>query len=116
MFEGTLPNFIGNIEANELLQGRADVVVADGFVGNVVMKLTEGLGAGIAEMVAERLAGKLPGDQVQDLAREIYEVNNVVEMHGGGPLLGVKGISVVGARGAARPTRSGAPSALLAGP
>ena len=96
LFEGTLPNFIGNIEANELLQGRADVVVADGFVGNVVMKLTEGLGAGISEMVAERLAGKLPGDQVQDLVREIYEVNNVVEVHGGGPLLGVKGISVVG--------------------
>ena len=96
LFERTLPNFIGNIEANELLQGRADVVVADGFVGNVVMKLTEGLGAGIAELVSERLKGRLPDDQVQELAREIYEVNNVVEVHGGGPLLGVKGISVVG--------------------
>jgi glycerol-3-phosphate acyltransferase PlsX len=96
LFESTLPNFIGNVEANELLMGKADVVVADGFAGNIVMKLTEGLGAGVAEMVAERLKGRLPDDEVRELAREIYEVNNVVEVHGGGPLLGVKGISVVG--------------------
>ncbi len=96
LFERTLPNFIGNIEANELPMGKTDVAVADGFVGNIVMKLTEGLGAGIADLVAERLKGRLPDDQVQELAREIYEVNNLAEVHGGGPLLGVRGISVVG--------------------
>lgn len=96
LFEKTLPNFIGNVEANELLMGRADVVVADGFAGNIVMKLTEGLGAGIADLVSERLKGRLPDEEVEELAREIYEVNNVVEVHGGGPLLGVRGISVVG--------------------
>jgi glycerol-3-phosphate acyltransferase PlsX len=96
LFERTLPNFIGNIEANELPTGKTDVAVADGFVGNIVMKLTEGLGAGIADLVAERLKGRLPDDQVQELAREIYEVNNLAEVHGGGPLLGVRGISVVG--------------------
>jgi glycerol-3-phosphate acyltransferase PlsX len=96
LFERTLPNFIGNIEANELPTGKTDVAVADGFVGNIVMKLTEGLGAGIADLVAERLKSRLPDDQVQELAREIYEVNNLAEVHGGGPLLGVRGISVVG--------------------
>ena len=38
-------NFIGNIEGDDLAGGGADVVVCDGFVGNIIMKLTEGLGA-----------------------------------------------------------------------
>ena len=96
LFESSLPNFIGNVEANELPMGKADVVVADGFVGNVVMKLTEGLGVGLADLVTERLVGKMPDDEVKGLAREIYEVNNIAETHGGGPLLGVNGISVIG--------------------
>ena len=45
---------------NELPLGKADVVVVDGFAGNIVMKLTEGIGAGIADLVAERLKGRLP--------------------------------------------------------
>ncbi len=96
LLAGSLPNFIGNVEANELPTGKADVVVADGFVGNVVMKLTEGLGAGMAELVRQRLRGKLDDEEVEGLAREIYEVNNAVETHGGGPLLGVNGVSVIG--------------------
>ena len=42
-------NFVGNIEANELVDGKVDVAVCDGFVGNVVMKLTEGLGRAMSE-------------------------------------------------------------------
>ena len=96
LFEKSPINFIGNIEANELPTGKADVVVADGFVGNIVMKLTEGIGSSIAALIAKRLKNNLPDNQIIDLEREIYTVNNVVETHGGGPLLGVDGICVIG--------------------
>jgi len=89
-------NFIGNIEANELAKNIADVVVCDGFVGNIVMKLTEGLGTSIAEYLSEKLKGKLPQEELNHFSNEIYELNNVVEINGGGPILGVKGVSVVG--------------------
>ena len=89
-------NFIGNIEANELTNNIADVVVCDGFVGNIVMKLTEGLGTSIAEYLSEKLKDKLPQEELNHLSNEIYELNNVVAVNGGGPILGVKGVSVVG--------------------
>ncbi len=89
-------NFIGNLEANELPYDKADVAVCDGFVGNIVMKLTEGLGSAISERVQASLDEKLGSAEVAALASEIYEVNNVTETWGGGPLLGVNGVSVVG--------------------
>ena len=89
-------NFIGNVEANDLPHNKAEVVVCDGFVGNVVMKLTEGLGQAIADHLRTAYQGKLPESQVDELAREVYELNNVAETHGGGPLCGVNGVSVVG--------------------
>ena len=87
-------NFVGNVEANDLTS--VDVAVCDGFVGNIVMKLTEGLGQGTSDHVRTLLEGKLPESEVDKVARSVYELNNVVETVGGGPLLGVNGVSVVG--------------------
>jgi glycerol-3-phosphate acyltransferase PlsX len=87
-------NFVGNVEANDLAS--VDVAVCDGFVGNIVMKLTEGLGQGMSDHVRTLLEGKLPESEVDRVARSVYELNNVVETVGGGPLLGVNGVSVVG--------------------
>ena len=89
-------NFIGNVEANELSNDKVDVAVCDGFVGNIVMKLTEGIGVAMVEHLRTRLADKLPADQLDDLVEEVYELSNVVETRGGGPLFGVNGVSVVG--------------------
>ena len=89
-------NFVGNVEPNEMVQGAVDVVVADGFVGNVVMKLTEGIGQASVDLVRERLAGKLSEAEIGAITGELYEKTNVVSTHGGGPLLGVKGVSVIG--------------------
>ena len=89
-------NFIGNIEADELMESKADVVVCDGFVGNIVMKLTEGLGDALSKLVSSRLGNGSQGSAVADLAREIYEMTNPVETMGGGPLFGVNGVSVIG--------------------
>jgi glycerol-3-phosphate acyltransferase PlsX len=89
-------NFIGNIEANDLPNNVAEVAVCDGFVGNIVMKLTEGLGSAMADHLRGRLDGKLPEAELEELAGEVYEINNIAETYGGGPLLGVNGVSVVG--------------------
>lgn len=85
-------NFIGNVEASDLPFDRADVVVADGFTGNVVMKLTESLGEALSELVRSRSADG-GGDA---LANEILELTNPALAYGGGPLLGVNGVAIVG--------------------
>ena len=96
LIAGSGLNFIGNVEANELPYDKTDVAVCDGFVGNIVMKLTEGLGNAITDLVKERLGAKLPEADLASLVSELYEANNVVETLGGGPLLGVNGVSIVG--------------------
>lgn len=89
-------NFVGNVEPNDLPQGVVEVAVCDGFVGNVVMKLTEGLGSAMVDHLRKTLADKLSETDLETLAADVYEVNNVSETWGGGPLLGVNGVSVVG--------------------
>ena len=82
-------NFIGMLEPYDLPLCKAEVVICDGFVGNIVLKLTEGLGKVISDHVREK-----SGDN--GLANEIYSMTNQLATYGGGPLLGVNGIAVVG--------------------
>ena len=89
-------NFVGNLEAIDLLDNKAEVVVCDGFVGNIVMKLTEGLGQALSEHLRVRLRDKLPASELDEVVREVYELNNTAETMGGGPLFGVNGVTVVG--------------------
>ena len=92
MFERSGLNFIGNIEANDVPNGAAEVVVCDGFVGNIVMKLTEGLGQRLTERLRESLSGKLPEADMNALLDDFYEINNVVETRGGrAPARGERG-------------------------
>ena len=85
-------NFVGNIEARELMQGRADVVVADGFSGNIALKLTEGVGRDlIAEIKAillqnwkTKIAAYLLKDGLTALKRRMD-----YQEYGGAPLLGL---------------------------
>ena len=86
-------NFIGNIEPNDLPKGNVEVVVCDGFVGNVVLKLTEGLGDAIVDHVKEVLGDS---EESETLSRAIFERMNILEAFGGGPLLGVNGLAIVG--------------------
>lgn len=89
-------NFVGNVEANDLPKGVVEVAVCDGFIGNVVMKLTEGLGSAMVDHLRKILGDKLSEAHMEALTADVYEVNNVSETWGGGPLLGVNGVSVVG--------------------
>jgi len=95
-------NFIGNIESNDLAQNKAEVVVCDGFVGNIVLKLVEGLSKATLDLLHSRLQNKLSESDLSELSSELYGLSNVTATHGGGPLLGVKGVSIVG-HGQAQP-------------
>jgi glycerol-3-phosphate acyltransferase PlsX len=89
-------NFIGNVEGWDLLSGRANVIVCDGFVGNIVLKFGEGMSAALARWLRERLASMLPSIEVQRLTDELQEMMEIEKRIGGGPLLGVNGVMVVG--------------------
>jgi len=78
-------NFIGNVEGRDLFTDKADVVVCDGFAGNLLLKTIEGL----AMYLGSRLVKEL-GPQAAVVLRE-FDYNNT----GGAPLLGVNGVSIV---------------------
>ena len=104
LFKKSGLNFIGNIEGNDLVTGKADVVVCDGFVGNILLKLVEGLGQGLAKNLEGFLKGKIPSDQIVALIQRLYEENNVVDSRGGGPIFGVNGVSIIGHRSSSSET------------
>jgi phosphate acyltransferase len=91
-------NFAGNTEARDLLRGAADVVVADGFTGNVALKLLEGtIGELIAELrdeISATVTGKLGGLLIRPAARRLRDRLDP-DTYGGAYLLGLRGLSVV---------------------
>lgn len=89
-------NFIGYVEGWDLASGRANVVVCDGFVGNILIKYGEGAGRALAGWLAGRLEGQLPPSEIQAIADELLEMMEVERRLGGGALLGVDGVMVVG--------------------
>ena len=88
--------FVGNVEGDDLAAGKAEVVVCDGFVGNIVMKLTEGLGKALSAHLGKSLAGKLTDADLDAAIQDVHDLTNIVQTRGGGPIFGVNGISVVG--------------------
>ena len=94
-------NFVGNIEGKEILQGTIDVVVTDGFTGNVVLKSMEGTASAISEVLREELMRGLHRKILAGLLRPAFRSVRArmnYEMIGGAPLLGVNGV-VIGAHG-----------------
>ena len=91
--------FVGSIEGQHLMSGAANVVVCDGFVGNVTLKTVEGLGRELAAWLAREVRGELPPERIEDLAARLVETTNQIDLHGSLPLLGIRG-NVVMAHGA----------------
>ena len=89
-------NFVGNVEGNDLPAGVVDVVVCDGFAGNVVMKLTEGIGVSLIEYLKGAVNGQVTAEAMTLIKNEILKTTNPAQDLGGGPLLGVNGVSIVG--------------------
>lgn len=89
-------NFIGNIEGRDIFKGVADVVVCDGFVGNIVLKFTEGMAEGLFQMIIAELQENAPEAlaQFEPAMRKLVKRHDWQE-YGGAPLLGVGGYSLI---------------------
>jgi glycerol-3-phosphate acyltransferase PlsX len=102
--------FIGNIEARDVYRGLADVIVCDGFTGNVALKISEGLVEMVEGLVREELSSTLTMREGSLLTRRAgRHLRRRVDYseYGGAPLLGVAGVAIVGhGRSSARAVRN----------
>ena len=91
-------NFIGNAEGRDIFGGEIDVVVCDGFVGNVVVKMSEGLAASLMRMIKRVFtSGLLPtlGAMLAKKAFRNFARTIDYAEYGGAPLLGLQGLAIV---------------------
>lgn len=89
-------NFIGNVEGRDINKGVCDVIVAEGFVGNVVLKLSEGVFEFVMKMTAKELMSTLQNEkQLGQLAMQNLMKRYDYHEHGGAPLLGIDGICII---------------------
>jgi glycerol-3-phosphate acyltransferase PlsX len=99
LLKDTPLNFVGNIEGKELVRGDVDVVVCDGFAGNVLLKSVEGFAelivAMLKQQIESRLRFKLGGWLLRPALRAMLGQLNY-ESHGGALLAGVNGIVIIG--------------------
>lgn len=95
----SLPNFIGNVEGKDILPGKADVYISDGFVGNIVLKFGESIPEILEQMIGKAV---MDMDVSQEELKKITTVLRTAlapfnyENVGGIPFLGVDGVSIVG--------------------
>lgn len=91
-------NFIGNIEGKDIFSGSADVIVCDGFIGNIVLKVSEGLADTILKMLKFEITnvatGKLGYMMIKPAIKNFKKRTDYSE-YGGAPLLGINGTCII---------------------
>ena len=91
-------NFIGNVEGRDVYSGAADVIVCDGFIGNVALKISEGLADTLGRLLKREIAATVGGRLGYFFLRSAFQrFRRKVDYaeYGGAPLLGVNGISII---------------------
>ncbi len=100
-------NFTGNVEARDVYAGGADVIVCDGFTGNIALKVSEGLVEMIAGVLGDEASAQGAGGPAADALR-VFAGRMHHDEYGAAPLLGVAGLAMVAhGRSSARAVRSG---------
>ena len=98
LLRGSDLNFCGNVESRELLRGAADVIVADGFTGNIALKLLEGVIKDLLDALRTEIAssttGKLGGLLIRPAAKRL-RTRFDPDTYGGAYLLGLRGLAVI---------------------
>jgi glycerol-3-phosphate acyltransferase PlsX len=92
-------NFVGNVEGRDVFAGVVDVIVCDGFIGNVALKISEGLVEHLVRTLKTALKSTVAAQIGSMLSRSAYQgfkKNLDYSEYGGAPLLGVRGITVIG--------------------
>ena len=97
VLEQTL-NFKGNIEGHDIASGKVNVVVCDGFTGNILLKLIEGIG----NEIFSYLRREIKDQKYEQIIQNISNKTNLMREFGGGPIIGINGIAVIG-HGASSP-------------
>jgi glycerol-3-phosphate acyltransferase PlsX len=91
--------FVGNVEGRDIFSGQADVIVCDGFVGNVALKTSEGVGRFVREVLRESLTRTVTRQVGALLSRQAFnEFRHRLDYreYGGAHLLGVRGVCIIG--------------------
>ena len=90
-------NFAGNIEPREIFDGETDVVLCEAFVGNVILKLAEGLSSTLIHAIKDGIMsstrGKIGGLLIKPALKDVLKMFDASE-YGGAPLLGLNGLVV----------------------
>ncbi|MBD3840942.1 MAG: phosphate acyltransferase PlsX [Campylobacterales bacterium] len=88
-----VPNFVGNVEGNDVFNGTVDVVVCDGFIGNILLKTAEGVADTIGKIIKDNLRRSLVSIAGAVLMRKVFKKLKLkvdYAEYGGAPLIGVK--------------------------
>ena len=96
LFQESQLNFVGNVEGMDFFTNKADVIICDGFVGNILVKFTEGMGGALADFVRQQLPDSVDRTVVDRLAEDLWETTNRPRTVGGGPLFGVNAPVILG--------------------
>jgi glycerol-3-phosphate acyltransferase PlsX len=94
-------NFAGNVEGMDIATGKTNVIVCDGFLGNVLVKYSEGISYILNRWIEKELKGTIADEALQALTGKLYRSMSSAVALGGGPLIGVNGISSI-AHGSSR--------------
>jgi glycerol-3-phosphate acyltransferase PlsX len=91
-------NFYGNVEGRDIFNGNVDAVICDGFVGNVALKLVEGVSGAIGRFFRDELLGSVQGKLSMWFGRRAFSrffEKYDYQVYGGAPLLGINGIAII---------------------
>jgi glycerol-3-phosphate acyltransferase PlsX len=91
-------HFVGNVEGGDLFSGKVDVIVCDGFVGNIALKICEGLAVEIFGLLKKSIQSSLSSQVGYLFSRNAYKgLKQTIDYteYGGAPLLGLRGVSVI---------------------
>jgi glycerol-3-phosphate acyltransferase PlsX len=92
-------NFVGNIEGRDVFRGNVDVIICDGFIGNIALKLSEGLVEHIGGMLKKAIKSSLASQLGYALSKKAFDAfrkRTDYAEYGGAPLLGVRGVTIIG--------------------
>ncbi len=98
LLEKSSLNFIGNVEGRDVFQGNVDVIVCDGFVGNICLKVSEGLAEAAMLMLRDEILKSISAKIGYFLARKAFKsFRKRVDYaeYGGAPLLGIDGVGII---------------------
>ncbi|MBP5779107.1 MAG: phosphate acyltransferase PlsX [Campylobacter sp.] len=94
----SLKNFVGNAEGNQIFDGSVDVIITDGFIGNVVLKASEGVASAINKLIKKEVKKSpiaITGAVLMNKVFKIVKKNTDYDEYGGAPLLGVNGCVII---------------------